>query len=279
MAAAVRSKYAITLVVDETIALGLANANDPTTQHTLGADAATLTGTTTPPATKVFSKTINLTAGIASLDLTSLAGPNSTTITFAGLKVQNVKLVCPNTNTGSITIAAKDGTTGYNLFGPNNAVVTTQSVSPATRTTSVNGSSANLANTETAYVYIEAGTVTDGTHTPKLQESTNDSDWSDVGAGDQVGTLSALSSDAVQRVRYIGTNQFIRVVITVTGGPATGAVASAVIVSTIESVKVLPGKAAVSFEDDETEDVDSTHKDITITGTGTETIKVILVAG
>ncbi len=279
MAASVNSKYALTLNVDETLALGLDHASDPQFTHTLGAHAATLTASTTPPVTKTFSKTLNLVGGIVALDLTSLAGPSGTTVDLTGLKIQNMKLFCPNTNTGSIEVKAKDGTTGYNLFGPNNAFVTVQSIAAAAYTVTANGTSADLLNAETADVIYNVGVVTDGTHTPKLQESINDSDWTDVAAGDQIGTLSALSSATIQRVRYIGTSRYLRAVNTVTGGPATGAVLSASIVSTMESMKVLPGMAVLHFADDETEDVDSTHKDITFTGTGTETIQVQLVAG
>lgn len=279
MAASVKSKYALTLNVDETLALGLDHAEDPQFTHSLGAHAATLTAATTPPVTKTFSATLNLSGGIATLDLTSLAGPAGTTVDFTGLRIQNIKLFCPATNTAGIEVKAKDGATGYNLFGPNNAIVTMQSIAAAAWTTSASGASADLDDVETADVIYNVGTVTDGTHTPKLQESINDAGWTDVEAGDQIGALSALSSDTIQRVRYIGENRYLRAVNIVTGGPSTGALLSASIISAIQSIKVLPGMPIMDFADDETEDVDSTHKDIVFTGTGTETIEVQLVAG
>lgn len=120
MAAAVKAKIAATLTVDETLALGLDNAADPTFTHTLGDDAATLTSSTTPAVTKTYSETINLSGGAATIDLTSLPGPNSTTIDFTGLKVQAIKFVCPSTNTEGITVD-RGGSNPYNLFGEDNA--------------------------------------------------------------------------------------------------------------------------------------------------------------
>lgn len=169
MAAAVKAKIAITLTVDETLALGLDNAVDPTFTHTLGADAATLDASSTPAVSKTYSQTINLTAGAATIDLTALPGPNSTTVDFTGLKVQALKLVCPSTNTAGITVD-RGATNAYNLFGADNA--------------------------------------------------------------------------------------------------------------SAEQVEVLPGDAmAIKGGTDKREDVDATHKDVQLAGTGTETIKVILVAG
>ena len=170
MAAAVTAKFDLRITADETLALGLDNVTDTPFEHTLGVDNGKLTATTTPAATKVFSDTINLSSGSATLDLTSLAGPASTTVTFSGLKVQLVKLKCPLTNTAGITVDAKDATTGYNLFGATNAVTT-------------------------------------------------------------------------------------------------------------EKIEFMPGMVASINTNDQLQDVDSTHKDLTLTGTGTESIRVLLVAG
>lgn len=169
MAAAVKAKIAITLDVDETLALGLDNAADPTFTHTLGPNAATLTSSTTPAVTKTYSQTINLTDGAATIDLTALPGPNSTTVDFTGLKVQAIEFTCPTTNTEGITVD-RGAANAYNLFGEDNA--------------------------------------------------------------------------------------------------------------SAEQIEVLPGDVwAVKGGADKREDVDATHSDVQLAGTGTETIKVILVAG
>lgn len=169
MAAAISAKYECKLNVDETLALGLDHVDDPETTHSLGNDNGTLTATTTPPATKTFSDRVTLSGGSGALDLTSLTGPMSTTIDFTGLKVQLVKLKCPDTNTGPVTVEKKDALTGYNLFGADN--------------------------------------------------------------------------------------------------------------TTDEKISIVPGGVCELYYDDELEDVDATHKDITLTGTGTEPIDVQLVAG
>lgn len=168
MPAAVKAKYAFTLTAEETFALSLDNVSDPTFVHTLGADSGTLDATTTPASTKAFSDTISLSAGAATLDLTSLAGPAGTTVDFTGLKVQLIKMSCPSTNTGGIT-ADRGPSNPYNLFGADNA--------------------------------------------------------------------------------------------------------------SAEQVEVPPGGIVMMYHDDESEDVDATHKSVQFAGTGTDSISVLLVAG
>jgi hypothetical protein len=100
---------------------------------------------------------------------------------------------------------------------------------PAARTNgTANGATADLAGYESALVLFLAGTVTDGTHTPKLQHSADGSTWDDVPASDQRGTAAALATDTVQRVSYIGARRYLRAVIT-TAGATTGAIAGSVV--------------------------------------------------
>lgn len=120
MADAQSAVYDIKLVVTETKDLGLDHADNPKIIHTLGSHSDILTGLTSVPITKTYEETIALVAGSASIDLTSLAGPLGTTITFNGLKVQNIKIVCPSTNSGGITFDIA-GANGYNMFGADNA--------------------------------------------------------------------------------------------------------------------------------------------------------------
>lgn len=164
----VEAKFELKLDVDETLELGQDHVTDPEVTDTLGTDDGTLNALSTPPATKRFSDQISLSTGSGSLDLTSLAGPLSTTVDFTGLKVQLVKLKCPSGNTAAIEVVTA-GANGYNLFGLTNA--------------------------------------------------------------------------------------------------------------TAEKVSIPPGGAAEFFCNDKLEDVDATHKGITLTGTGTESISVQLVAG
>ena len=108
------------------------------------------------------------------------------------------------------------------------------SLSPAARTASANGTAVDLLGFGEAAVLVTIGTWTDGTHTPKLQESDNGtSGWTDVAAGDLIGSFSVVNSagggNAVQRVSYIGNKRYIRAVLTVASA-TNGAVAGVLVV-------------------------------------------------
>ena len=129
MAASVSARYALELEVTEVLALGLDNATDSSFVHTLGSPNGTLSATTTPPVTKVFSDNLALVAGAKTLDLTSLAGPAGTTVDFTGLKVQKIQLRCPTSNTLPILVQKGDAN-AYNLLGADNASAETIEVLP-----------------------------------------------------------------------------------------------------------------------------------------------------
>lgn len=120
MAAAVELTYAFTGTVKETIGLSHDYGSDPPFTISLGDHAATLTATTTPAVTKVYSARITLAAGAATADLTVLVDSKNDLLSFTGLKVQFVKLACPSTNTVGITVSKGDSN-AYNLFGADNA--------------------------------------------------------------------------------------------------------------------------------------------------------------
>lgn len=100
------------------------------------------------------------------------------------------------------------------------------SIAPAAITATTSGSSVDLRGYQGAQAVIVAGTITDGTHTPKLQESDDGSSWSDVAASDLQGAFAGLASDTVQRVGYLGGKRFVRAVSTVTGATAGGVYAA-----------------------------------------------------
>jgi len=108
-------------------------------------------------------------------------------------------------------------------------ISTVQSLAPAARTATANGSSANLQGYNSAVAVVSFGVVTDGTHTPKLQESSDNSTFTDVAAADQNGSFAAGTSNSIQRVGYIGALQYVRVVMTISGA-TTGAVSAAEII-------------------------------------------------
>lgn len=129
MAASVTAEYALRLEVTEVLALGLDNVTDPSFVHSLGSPNGTLSATTTPPVTKVFSDTIALVAGALTLDLQNLAGPSGTTVDFTDLKVQKIQLRCPEANTLPILVQKGDAN-AYNLLGKDNASAETIEVMP-----------------------------------------------------------------------------------------------------------------------------------------------------
>lgn len=111
-----------------------------------------------------------------------------------------------------------------------NEFASANSLTPAARTTTANGSGVDLAGYRAAAVVFIVGAITDGTHTPKVQESDDNSSFTDVGASDLSGTLAALTASTNQEVSYIGTKRYIRAVSTITGSPSTGGVYAAVVV-------------------------------------------------
>lgn len=100
----------------------------------------------------------------------------------------------------------------------------------AARTTTTTGTGVDLSGYDAAEVILQPAAITDGVHTPTIEESdSSGSGYTTVAAGDMVGTLAALAANTIQRVAYKGIKRYLRVVITVTGGPATGGVYSAMV--------------------------------------------------
>jgi hypothetical protein len=116
------------LEVVETVAQSLDLAVDEKITHeTDQTTRGTLNASTTPAVSQVFSDSINLVAGEATLDLTSLTGPAGVTVNFDGLKVQLALFVCPSTNTAPILIQ-NGAANAYNLLGKDNASSETHEV-------------------------------------------------------------------------------------------------------------------------------------------------------
>lgn len=117
-------------------------------------------------------------------------------------------------------------------------------------TTTQTSPSVDLKDFDGAAVYILAGTWTDGTFTPVVEESDDDSafttvadahlslfkatsatDFTPVEVGnDQPAAISSAATAINQRVGYIGAKHYIRLKTTVTGSPSTGMTLFAVIV-------------------------------------------------
>lgn len=92
-----------------------------------------------------------------------------------------------------------------------------QTLVPATRTANSTGTGVDLAGYHAAAIYVVAGTITDGTHTPVVQESDDNSIFADVAAEDLQGSLVDITSDSVQEIGYIGNKRYIRVNVAASG--------------------------------------------------------------
>lgn len=101
------------------------------------------------------------------------------------------------------------------------AVDAAHSLPPLVRTASANGAGVDLAGYDSAFLLVHFGAWTDGTWTPKMQESDDNAAFTDVAAADLQGSFTAVSGTAgqntVQRVGYIGAKRYVRGVLTGTG--------------------------------------------------------------
>lgn len=110
--------YGATCTVIETITTGTPAASDANARvtHNLFNSSASLSGSTTPPATTVAAFELALVAGAGSIDLRALSGTNGATIDGNGLKVQVLKIKAKATNENVISVAV-GASNGYELAG------------------------------------------------------------------------------------------------------------------------------------------------------------------
>ncbi len=108
--------------VKETPALGLDHATDPPIVHQITMPIPlSLTGSTTPPVTKVWEDNVALSGGAKTLDLEALVNDNLPNVNFVGLKVQVFQMSCPEVNTGPITVTP-GASNDYDLGGASMSV-------------------------------------------------------------------------------------------------------------------------------------------------------------
>lgn len=115
-----------------------------------------------------------------------------------------------------------------------NAISTAVCIAPAAnRTATTNGTGVDLAGYRSAVGIVQLGTITDGTWTPKLEESDDNSSWGDVAAADRSGSFTARTSandETVEEVSYYGSKRYIRITVEETVASTTGALFNALIV-------------------------------------------------
>ena len=110
-----------------------------------------------------------------------------------------------------------------------NSIDTVNSIDPDDYTATINGLGVDFQGFEGSAVVFSVGTVTDGTHTPTIEESDDNSTWANVASADQEGALSDLASDTNQRVGYKGAKRYLRSVLTISGATIGAQAASLVL--------------------------------------------------
>lgn len=110
----VSANYDGGITVRETLATGVEAATAPVVIHSGFNTSTTLNASSTVPATTSIERTLALSAGTLTVDLTSLTGTNGAAVDFTGLKVQMFKFKNPSTHSITFTFGASNG---YLLLG------------------------------------------------------------------------------------------------------------------------------------------------------------------
>lgn len=113
-------------------------------------------------------------------------------------------------------------------------VSTAQSLAPAARTATANGTGVSLIGYNAARVIIDAGAWTDGVFTFEVQDSADNSTFAAVADDYLIGAEpvidDAAEDNVIHEIGYIGTKPYLRVRCVVTGTPSSGMVFGASIV-------------------------------------------------
>lgn len=110
----------------------------------------------------------------------------------------------------------------YDLY---NRIGVVADLNPSARTTSANSGGINRqayeGGSDALVAVLEVGAWTDGSHAFKLQDSPDNTNWTDVSATFLQGSFTTVAGagqqNAVQKVGYLGTAQYVRAVSTVSG--------------------------------------------------------------
>lgn len=114
-----------------------------------------------------------------------------------------------------------------------------QSIAPAAQTADVDGNSVNVGRANSVNVEYQVGTITDGTHTPVIERSADNSAWEAVPLADLIqkpdsangAALGVLVTDTVVSVGVLGLIDFpwVRATTNVSGA-STGGIYGAVVI-------------------------------------------------
>jgi len=109
-----------------------------------------------------------------------------------------------------------------------------QVLEPKVNSASASGSYFDLQGYESAMVVYDVGDWVDGSHALVLRESDDHATWSDVAAGDLIGSLPTVSGASQEKqtyaVAYVGDKRYLQAKVTITGSPNTGCLIGAVVV-------------------------------------------------
>lgn len=107
------------------------------------------------------------------------------------------------------------------------------SLAPLGATGSRTGTGVDVLGYDGVVAAVHFGAWTDGTHTPKLQESTDNTTFTDVSSSNLLGSFTGISatgsSNTTQRVGYIGGQRYVRVFITASSTAVIAASAATIV--------------------------------------------------
>lgn len=114
----IQADFVSNLTITDTCGNAYVSSGDPTVSFNGLNASKSLTGSTTPAATKYAIFSLAMTAGAATIDLTSLPDRdgNAGAVDLTGLKIQFIKLRNKSTNANAITVAV-GASDGYELGG------------------------------------------------------------------------------------------------------------------------------------------------------------------
>lgn len=123
-------------------------------------------------------------------------------------------------------------------LNPYNNLLVKQSLVPAARTASANGTAVDRDEDSLMYqdalVVVTCGTITDGTHTIEVQDSADNSTWAAVADSFLQGTEPAIGGsddNGTFEIGYLGDKRYLRVVVTAAGTTTGGVYGAAVVLS------------------------------------------------
>jgi hypothetical protein len=101
----------------------------------------------------------------------------------------------------------------------------TLALNPAAVAATITGPAIDRQGYSGVLFIVAAGAVTDGTLTPKLQDSDDNVTFADVAASNLNGSFADItggSDNTIQRVGYVGEKRYSRLVISATGATSGG---------------------------------------------------------